>query len=215
MFVRYLGILSVLMASLLLSSFAIAQAPQAPPPVYTGNLGGGFAITGGNTDTSNFNLTAGMVRDPKTKNVTKGTAAYLRGDQNSILNLDRTGVNIRDEYTVSGRTFVFGQLDYLRDKFKQIIFLWVPAGGVGYKLVNTDATQFILDGAVGGLIEKNPGLRSSKSGSLIPGQRFTHKLSSTSTFTESLSTIFKTKDFEDSLTNFSAGLTTTLVGTSN
>ena len=212
MTVRYLGILSIVMANLLLSSFAIAQAPQEVPPVYTGNLGGGLALTSGNTDTQNFNLTAGVTRDPKTRNVIKGTAAYLRGDQNDILNLDRTGINIRDEYTVSGRTFVFGQMDYLRDKFKEIIFLWVPAGGIGYKLINTSSTQFIVDGAVGGLIEKNPGTESSKSGSLIPGQRFQHKLSATTTFTESLSTIFKTKDFGDSLTNFSAGLTTSLVG---
>ena len=211
MTVRYLGILSVLMVSLLLSGFAIAQAPQAPTPLYTGNLGGGFAVTGGNTDTSNFNLTAGIVRDPKTKHVTKGTASYLRGDQNSLLNLDRTAVNIRHEYTISGRTFAFGQLDYLRDRFKEITFLWVPAGGVGYKLVNTDSTQFILDGGVGGLIEKNPGRTSSKSGSIIAGQRFQHKLSSASTLTESLSGIWKTKDFADSLTNFSAGLTTTMV----
>jgi putative salt-induced outer membrane protein YdiY len=204
--------LSIPMASLFLSGFGMAQAPPQPAPVYTGNVGGGLAITGGNTDTRNFNLTAGMVRDPKTRNVVKGSAAYLRGNQNDVLNLDRTALNIRDEYTLSGRTFAFGQLDYLRDKFKQIIFLWVPAGGIGYKLINSDATQFVVDGAVGGLMEKNPGLPSSKTGSLIPGQRFQHKISSTATITQSLSTIFKTRDFEDSLTNFSAGLTTTLAG---
>src|SRR5688572_25278838 len=81
--------LSTLTVSLLLSGFGFAQAPQQPTPVYTGNIGGGFALTGGNTDTRNFNLTAGMVRDPKTRNVIKGTAAYLRGDQNDVLNLDR------------------------------------------------------------------------------------------------------------------------------
>jgi putative salt-induced outer membrane protein YdiY len=209
---RYLGILSVLVLNLFLMSFALAQAPGEPPKVYTGNLGGGLALTGGNTHTKNFNLTAGLTRDPKTRNVIKGTAAFLRGDQNDVLNLDRTSFNIRDEYTISGRTFVFGQLDYLRDQFKQIVFLWVPAAGVGYKLVNTDSTQFIVDTAAGGLVEKNPGLESSKSGSLVPGQRFTRKLSPTATFTESLSTIFKTKDFDDSLTNFSIGLTTRVAG---
>ena len=156
MTVRYLGILSAVMASLLLSGLAIAQAPPAPTPLYAGNLGGGFALTGGNTDTKNFNLTAGIVRDPKTKHVTRGTASYLRGEQDSSLNLDRTGVNIRHEYTLSGRTFVFGQVDYLRDRFKEITFLWVPAVGIGYKLVNTDSTKFMLNGGVGGLIEKNP-----------------------------------------------------------
>src|SRR5688572_17467243 len=122
MIARHFGILIVVTASLAASSAAIAQAPAAPTPLYTGTLGGGFALTNGNTETRNFNLAGGIVRDPKTRNVIKGTASYLRGTQSSILNLDRTSVHIRDEFTVSNRTFVFGQLDYLRDQFKQIIF---------------------------------------------------------------------------------------------
>src|SRR5689334_18958170 len=109
----------------LVATVAFSQAPEEPK-VTTGNFGGGFAITGGNTDTKNFNLTFAMVRDPKTRNVIKANAAYLRGDQNDILSVDRTAINLRDEYTFSGRTFAFGQLDYLRDQFKQIIFLWAP-----------------------------------------------------------------------------------------
>src|SRR5262245_2766083 len=96
----------------LFTSVATAQAPAEPTPLYSGNFGGGLALTGGNTDTKNFNLTAAIVRDPKTRNVIKANATYLRGDQNDILNLDRSAFNLRDEYTISGRTFVFGQLDY-------------------------------------------------------------------------------------------------------
>jgi hypothetical protein len=191
---------------------AAAQAPAAPPKVYTGSIGGGLALTRGNTDTGNFNLTANLTHDPKTRNVIKGSVLYLRGSQNDILSVDRTSVNLRDEYTVSGRTFVFGQVDYLRDRFKDIIYLWVPAGGIGYKLINTDATQLIVDGSAGGLAERNPGLPVSKSGSLTAGQRFQQKVSTAATITESFSSIFKTKDFEDSLTTFSLGLSTTLVG---
>jgi putative salt-induced outer membrane protein YdiY len=199
-------------AILLLSRAVCAQAPATPAPVYSGNIGGGLARTGGNTHTSNFNLTAAFVRDPKTRNIVRANAAYLRGSLNDVLNLNRTSFNIRDEYTLSGRTFVFGQLDYVRDQFKQMIFFWAPTGGIGYKLINTDSTQFTVDGGAGGVIEKNPGLRSSKSGSLSAGQRISHKLSSTATLAESLSTIWKTQDFADSLTNLSAGITTAVVG---
>jgi putative salt-induced outer membrane protein YdiY len=200
-------------AILSIATTVTAQAPApSEMPVYTGNAGGGFAVTGGNTQTNNVNLTAALTRDPKTKNVIKATATYLRGKQNKLLNLDRTGFNIRDEYSLSKRTFMFGQVDYLRDKFKEIIFLWVPGGGVGYKLVNSGSTLLSIDGAAGGLLEKNPGRESSKTGSLTTGQRFQQKLSTSATFTESLSTIWKTSDFGDSLTNFSVGATTTLVG---
>jgi putative salt-induced outer membrane protein len=193
-------------------SNALAQAPAEPTPLYTGNVGGGLAITGGNTDTKNFNLTAAIVRDPKTRNVIKANATYLRGDQNNLLNLDRSSFNLRDEYSLSGRTFVFGQMDYLRDKFKQIIFFWAPTGGVGYKLVNNAFMQLQVDGGAGGVLERNPGISSKKTGSIIAGQRFTHKFSSTASVNESLSSIWKTQDFSDSLTNFSVSVTTTVVG---
>ncbi len=199
-------------ATLLLSQAAFAQAPSTRTPVYTGNIGGGLARTGGNTHTSNFNLTAALVLDPKTRNIVRANAAYLRGSLNDVLNLDRTAFNIRDEYTLSGRTFVFGQTDYVRDQFKPMIFFWAPSGGIGYKLINSDSTQFIVDGGSGGVLEKNPGLPSSKSGSVNAGQRLNHKLSSAATLSESLSTIWKTQDFADSLTNFSASITTAVVG---
>jgi len=211
MAVRNLGIFSVLIGTLITSTLASAQAP-ATMPVYTGTLGGGLALTNGNTDTRNFNLTGAILRDPKTRNVMKGTASFLRGTQSDILNLDRTTINLRDEYAVSSRVFTFGQVDYVRDQFKRIIFFWAPTAGVGYKLVNTDTTQFIVDGGAGGVMEKNPGINSSKSGSVTSGERFQHKLSAAAAFTESLSSIWKTNDFSDSLTNFSTGITTALVG---
>ena len=206
-----IGILTAIAASLAFSGAAFAQAP-APPHAYTGNFGGGFALTDGNTKTRNINLTGLIVRDLKTRNVIKATGSYLRGTQTDILNLDRTTINMRDEFTVSNRTFVFGQLDYLRDQFKQVTFFWAPTAGVGYKFINTDATQFIVDGGAGGVLEKNPGIDAKKSGSVTTGERFQQKLSGTAAFTESLSTIWKTDDFSDSLTNFSTGLTTTVVG---
>jgi putative salt-induced outer membrane protein len=212
MTVRHLGIVSVLFANLAASSAAIAQVSTEPTPVYTGNIGGGLALTNGNTDTKNFNLAGAIVRAPKTRNVIKGTASYFRGTQSDIINLDRTSINIRDEYIVSNRTFVFGQLDYLRDQFKQMTFFWAPTGGLGYKLINTDSIQFIVDGGAGGVLEKNPGIDASKSGSLITGESLQYKLSTAATFTESLSSIWKTKDFDDSLTNFAMGLTTAVVG---
>jgi putative salt-induced outer membrane protein len=209
---RQMGILTILVGCFAVSTAAMAQAPTEPTPLYAGNVGGGLALTNGNTSTRNFNLTGSIVRAPKGRNVTKATASYLRGTQSDILNVDRTAINIRDEYTLSNRTFVFGQVDYQRDQFKQMIFFWAPTAGIGYKLINTDSTQFIIDGGGGGVLEKNPGIESSKSGSLTAGERFQRKLSTAATFTEGLSSIWKTKDFDDSLTNFSIGLTTTVTG---
>jgi putative salt-induced outer membrane protein len=195
---------------LLTTPIVFAQAAPAATKLYTGSFGGGFAVTGGNTDTKNFNLAFDMVRDPKTKNLIKAKAAYLRGSENKFTNLDRAAAGLRDEYTVTGKMFVFGQMDYLRDRFKGIVFIWSPSGGVGYKLVDSDATKFEVSGGAGGILEKDSGFESAKSGTLIAGESFRHKLSTTATFTESETTLWKTKDYGDSLTTFSAGVTTSI-----
>jgi len=93
-----------------------------------------------------------------------------------------------------------------------MIFFWAPTVGIGYKVTNTDATKFTVNGGAGGVLEKNPGIPSKNSGALTLGEQFQQKLSSTSAFTESLASIWKTNDFGDSLTNFSTGLTTVVSG---
>lgn len=203
-------IFAAALAVVLLSVPALAQTPPEPPSTMTGSFSAGLALTGGNTDTSNLNFALGLVRDPKTRNVIKANALYLRGDQNDVRTVDRTSANIRDEYTLSGRTFLFGQLDYFRDRFKDITYLLAPTGGLGYKIINNDQTLLLIDGGAGGFWEKNPGLPVKSSGSVIAGQRFSSKVSPTVTLTESLGSIFKTSDFNDSLTNFAAGVSTSL-----
>jgi putative salt-induced outer membrane protein len=194
---------------LLLPMVVGAQTPPPQPP-YSGSFGGGFALTGGNTDTTNFNLAFNLLVNQTPKNAIKANALYLRGDQNDVRTLDRAALNIRDEYTFSGRTFAFGQLDYLRDKFKEINYLLAPTAGIGFKLVNTDQTSLILDAGAGGIWEKNPGINVRTSGTLSAGERFAQKVSSTAAITQSVATLWKTKDFGDSLTNFALGLTTSI-----
>jgi putative salt-induced outer membrane protein len=197
---------------MLLAAISVfAQAAPEAPKTYTGNFGGGIALTGGNTDTKNFNLTLNLTRAPdKARNVIKTEAAYLRGNENNVLSVDRTSFKLRDEFTLSGRTFIFGQLDYLRDQFKQIIFLWAPTGGVGYKFVNNDKTKFELDGGAGGILERDPGRTAAGSGSLTSGESFQQKISTAATFTQSLTALWKTDDFNDSLTVFNTGVTTSI-----
>jgi putative salt-induced outer membrane protein len=195
---------------LLGSILAQAQAPAGPQSIYTGSLGGGFALTGGNTNTRNYNLSFALTRDPKKKNVIKASALYLRGLQDDILNLDRASLNLRDEYTFSTRTFLFAQGDYLRDRFKDIIYLLSPSAGIGYKLVNNERTQFSLSGGAGGVWERNPGVPVRKSGTVNVGQSFSHKLSPDATLTQTVSTFAKMHDFEDTLTTFAVGLTTSI-----
>jgi putative salt-induced outer membrane protein YdiY len=111
------------------AGLASAQAPP-PPKIWTVALSAGLALTSGNTDTSNVNAAYDIVYNPQTKNVVKSDGLFLRGETEGVLSANRIGLNVRDEYSLTPRLFVFGQNQYLRDEFKDIDYLLAPTAGV-------------------------------------------------------------------------------------
>jgi putative salt-induced outer membrane protein len=183
-----------------------AQAPATPAGTWSGNFAGGFAFTDGNSDTRNFNVSFAATRDPKTKNIIKWTGLYLRGDKDGAETIDRATTTLRDEYTLSPRVFTFGQLDYLRDRFKEIMFLWSPIGGIGYKLINKDNLTMSIDNGIGGVWERNPGLDTRGSGAYNAGERVNWKLSKTAAVNQAITGLWKTQQFSDALYNTTLGI---------
>lgn len=186
---------------------AFAQTPPpAPPKVWTVAASAGLALTSGNTDTSTINAAYDLTYDSLKKNVVKSDALYLRGKTQGELASDRFNLNVRDMYKLNARTYVFGANQYLRDKFKNIDYLVAPTGGLGYKLLDTPESKLDVDAGVGGVWEKNPGFDIKSSGAITLGEKLTQKLTGTTTFTQSYSGLWKTKDFGDSLHNFGVGI---------
>jgi putative salt-induced outer membrane protein YdiY len=209
---RELGlVLLSLIVGFFISSAAFAQQPAAPAPdpgTWVGTAGAGFALTSGNSDTLNFNVAFDATRDPKTRNVTKWTGLFIRGEQNDALVANRLSLAFRDQYALSDRSFVYGQLDYLRDTFKLIDYLIAPTAGVGYKLVNTPVTKFAVDGGLGVVWEKNPARDARTSMALTAGEKLEHQLTPTSTLKHAATGLWKAKELADSLYTVSVGLGT-------
>lgn len=185
---------------------ASAQAPPAEHKIWTVAASAGLALTSGNTDTSTVNVAYDLVYDPQTNNIVKSDALYLRGKTQGELITDRLNWNVRDQYKINGRTYVFGQNQYLRDKFKQIDYLLAPSAGLGYKVIDTPETKLDADAGIGGVWEKNPGFDVRSSGAVTVGEKLQQKLTATTTLTQSFAGLWKTKDFEDSLVTFGVGV---------
>ncbi len=190
---------------------ALAQTPTpplatAPPPPFTGSLSAGIAFTSGNTDTSTYNIAFTMAYVPKGRNSVKAEGLFLRGKSNGVLTVDRTALAGRDEYTLTSRAFLFGQLQFLRDRFKDVDYLIAPSGGIGYKLVTTAATTVTADAGIGGVWEKDTDLPVNASGAVTASQKLAHKLSSTAAITEAVTALWKTHGFGDALYTFGGGL---------
>lgn len=205
------------MAGLLALSCVLAPAraqaqaqtpPPEPPKTWTGTAGVGVSVTSGNSDTMNYNLAFDVTRTPKARNVMKWIGLYLRGDQNNTVVVNRTSLGFRDEYTLSGRTFLFGQIDYFRDTFKRIDYLVAPAAGVGYKVVDTDPVKFMVDVGGGSISEKNPGLDLRTSAAVTAGEKLVLQLTPTASIKHAVNGLWKANDFSDALYTFSVGLGT-------
>ena len=184
----------------------VLAQPPAEPKIWTVAASAGLALTRGNTDTSTVNAAYDIVYDPKTKNVVKSDGLMIRGVTEGELSASRLGVNIRDEYRISGRVVVFGQNQYLRDAFKNIVFLLAPTGGIGYKVFDTERTKFAVDAGIGGVWEKNTDMDVRASGAVTLGEKFSHALTPTAMLTQSFNGLWKTSDFADSLLTFGVGL---------
>src|SRR5690349_19083348 len=101
-------------------SAAAQEPPGPPPPVWSGGVGFGLAVTGGNSDTTNINLSVGILYDPKVRDLFKLDALYIRGTVDSEATVDKTTLVMRYEHKFTPQIFGFAQVGYLRDRFKDV-----------------------------------------------------------------------------------------------
>lgn len=186
---------------------AFAQAPPPPPhKIWDVAASLGVSATSGNSDSSQFNAAYDLIYDPLTQNIFKSNALFLRGTTEGELSAERFLWNLRDQFKLSDRTYVFGQNMYLRDQFKQISYLDAATAGLGFKAIATDQTKLDLDAGLGGVWEKNRGFALKKSGAITAGEKLQQKLSAAATFTQSVTALWKTTDTSDALYTFGAGV---------
>ncbi len=193
---------------------AYAQEPPPPGQTWSGNFGAGLSLTRGNSDTKNLNLTLQLAQRIDAKNLAKYDAFYLRGDQNGDLVIDRTTLGGRDEYTVSPLTYAFGDLHFLRDRFKEIDYLLTPTVGAGHHFIKEKDFDLAAEGGFGFVVEKDAGLARENSGALTARQLLTWKFSPTATLGETASGLWKTKAFGDALYHIEGSLASDLTAKS-
>ncbi len=198
------ALLVALAAPLMAQNPPAAAAPPPPPPPWTGSVNFGLAVTAGNNDTLNANGGFEAKYDPKTKNVFKTAGLFLYGETEGETTAEQYVLTFRDEYALNSRVFVFGDFRYLHDRFKGISYMVAPTGGIGYKILDLQATKIGVGLGGGGVWEKDYGFDTNSSGALTLDEKVTHKLTATATVGQSFLALWKTNDFEDALYTFGA-----------
>jgi putative salt-induced outer membrane protein YdiY len=203
------------------SPLALAQAPPAPgppapvpaappPKTWTATASAGLSLTSGNTRTSTINVAYTFETNEHAVNRIKSDGLLIRGTSAGVLATDRANVNLRDEYRITPRGFVFGQVQYLRDRFKRITFLTAPTVGAGLKLVDEASTHLSVDASMGGVWEKNPLMPVHASGAVTMDEKFDRSVTATATLTQEVAALWKTVDTADALYTFKLGLAATI-----
>src|SRR5688500_944672 len=103
--------------ALLGTVFMAAQiAAQDPTPAtaavdqWTSSIGAGLAIASGNPRAQNYNFSLSTYYAPITRIVCKADALLLRGSSDGETHADRASPAARGEYSLSARTFPFGEV---------------------------------------------------------------------------------------------------------
>lgn len=182
-----------------------AQGTQAAG-AWAESISGGLALTTGNKDTFTVNAGYDITYDPKTGNIVKSTGLLLRGRTDGELTADRLDLNGRDEFRIVERGFLYGQLEYLRDQFKNIDYLFSPTVGAGYRLADTPVTSLLVDAGLGVVWEKSPLSDVSATGGVSLDEKLSHRVSPSATLTQTATALYKTSDFGDALYTFTASL---------
>jgi len=181
-------------------------ADSGPPPGLHGSAGFGLSLAEGNTDSVNLSATVDSVYDPKTGNVMKWNGLFLRGKQNGVLSINRVSGMFRDENTVNGRMYVFGEIDALHDTFKQIDYLIDPSVGLGYKLRDSMTSQLSVDAGAGAVIEQDQGIVARGAIALTLNEKLVQQLTDTTTLKETTTALLKTNQWNDGLYTFQVGI---------
>ncbi len=120
--------------------------PAAPPPPLAVKAQVGYVASRGNTNAQTANAKVSVIYSTGDWKHDLELAG-LYGKSNDIVSAERFVAGWQSNYSLSARTYVFGALDYIDDKFSGFQYQETVSSGLGYSIVKqADAT---LDAQVG------------------------------------------------------------------
>lgn len=134
-----------------------AMAQSRADGLWRGSGGASLSASSGNTTASSLLLNADAARETGRDKISLGGMInYAKG---RIAGVDQTTANKwaghgEYDYNLSPQTFVFGKLGLEADKVIDLSLRSSLAGGMGYKIVNTEQMTFELFGGLGYTTDK-------------------------------------------------------------
>ena len=138
----------------------LAQAPAAPPPEpppprLEASAQFTFLDTSGNTSAQSLGAGGDVVWRPEPWTFS-AKANYAQSESEGVLDARSLAALLRAARTLSERTSLFGQYDYLRDEFAGVDQRHVIEGGVSFLALDSERQSLRFDTGLGYLYEERP-----------------------------------------------------------
>ncbi len=208
--------------SCLISSAAFSQVAK-PDGQWRGNGGAAISLTSGNTSNTSFLLNSDLTRATESDKISLGAGANYASTKMSADEQDGSAKLTTShkwnlfgqyDYNITPALYAFGKLGLEGDKLNDLSVRVGMAGGVGYKIINTDAHALSVFGGLGYVTDKyneeqTIGKKTNKTfsrASLYLGEESSHTLSSTVSFKQRLELYPGLSGDKAFLLKFTAGL---------
>lgn len=133
-------------AACLLTSVAFAQSESEVKSPWSGAVSIGYLATSGNTETTSFNtkLRVGYIKDSWEHTLAAAANGAAESDQTTA---EAYQVGWKSEYNLSEHNFLFGTVDWRKDRFSGVDQQLTETIGYGRRLITTPS--HILSAGVG------------------------------------------------------------------
>lgn len=124
---------------------AWAEGKKEEPPCWKGDIALGLSLARGNTRSSNFTFTF-SAGGPVGQSLTwENKGIYLYGETDDETSAESGLLASRLNWQHSSRFFSYFEIQAIRDRFKNYSSRFLPAAGVGAKVVDQKSVSLVFD----------------------------------------------------------------------
>jgi putative salt-induced outer membrane protein YdiY len=191
---------------------SFAEGEKEDPLKWNGDLSFGFSIAKGNTDAYTLSFSFSANKKLSEKFDWKNKGIFLGGRADGVLNSQSLELTSTGEWDHSARFFSRYEIQGIHDRFRNFRYRIVPNIGVGYKLVQLEATEFSLKTGLFEMFTKfyDSGETGSFAGAFI-GNDFLWKISSGAEFKQMSTVNLDLSDTNHVLAQFEISLSAAIV----
>jgi len=210
---RKIPALVVFSLAMAFASVALAQEKAEEAPHWKGDISAGLSLARGNARSSNFSFTF-SADGPVGKSLTlENKAIYLFGEMDGETSAESALAASRLNWQHSSRFFSYYEIQAVRERFKNYSSRFLPAVGVGYKIVDQKALTLILDAGLSEVFTKyyDSGETATYTG-LKGGEALVWKISETAEFNQKVEVNADVSDLDHYFLRLEANLLTAIAG---